>query len=126
MITTLDAIKHWPGLTAATRAALIGACAVRGKNAGYLLEAPPRRRTDETEAAWRALVSNVAPSRAGLTCLMFYPGMRDAFLRFDAEITTSGLDRALLALEPDFRWNMYALNHDTVAARARIAEQIGL
>jgi len=129
-LTTRELIARWPTtmqrdgapcvLSDKVREALLDATSTRGKWKGYLLaSAPSEYKRPRGYLAWQAIVANLAPSRVSTFAVIF---RGDAFLELDSYLLKSGLAAALRAVEPDFRWSLYAYHHDTDAERTALAQ----
>jgi len=129
-LTTRELIAQWPTtmqrnnapcvLSDRMREALLEATSTRGKWKGYLLaSAPSEHKRPRGYLAWQALVANLAPSRVSVFAAIF---RGEAFLELDNYLVKSGLAAALRAVEPDFRWSLYAYHHDTDAERAALTQ----
>ena len=129
-LTTRELIARWPTtmqrdgapcvLSDTMRATLLDAIATRGKWKGYLLaSAPSEQKRSQGYIAWQAIVANLAPSRTSMFAVMF---RGESFLELDSYLTKSGLAAAIRAVEPDFRWSLYAYHHDTDAERAALTQ----
>ena len=128
-LTTRELIARWPTtmqrdgapcvLSDDVREALLEATSTRGKWKGHLLARAPSEQTrPQGYLAWQAIVANLAPSRVSMFAVIF--GSK-AFLELDSYLVKSGLAAALRAVEPDFRWSLYAYHHDTSAERTALA-----
>jgi len=129
-LTTRELIARWPAtmqrdgapciLSDEMRESLLDATSTRGKWKGYLLARAPSEQTrPRGYLAWQAMVANLAPSRVSMFAAIF---RGETFLELDNYLTKSGLAAALRAVEPDFRWSLYAHHHDTGAERAALAQ----
>ena len=131
-LETLDTralIDLWP-LSDDARVALLEAVSTRGKWAGYLLaSAPSEQKRPRGYMAWQAMVSNLAPSRVSMVALIF-ANREGLFDTLSAELDKPhpeiglSIGEALRAVEPDFRWNMYAHRIDTERMRDMLARSL--
>jgi hypothetical protein len=116
-MNTLQLIKKWPGLSDEARRILAKGCASRGKHKGFVRATCPSARDDlEAFVAWQTLVSNLAPSRVNIFSVLIWDEGR-MLERLDSAIEQTKMGEALRAVEPDFRWNLYAHRFDTSKIR---------
>ncbi len=89
--------------------------ASRGKYKGYLLANCP---SDHRKYIWKAMVSYLAPQRAGLMSMMFCPDEdKNKFINIDNLLSTTEIGSMLNAFEPPFRWNLWANRYDSDKAQ---------
>lgn len=119
-MNTQELISRFPKLSQETKQLLSLAISTRGKWKGYVkASAPSVTKAPEANLAWQCLVSNLAPSRVSIGAVIIGDGSR--FAEIDKEIVDSGFAACLRAIEPDFRWNLYAMRHDTDAERKALS-----
>ena len=119
-MNTKQAIEQNPILSDAHKQFLLNAICTRGKYKGYLLaNAPSARTRPEGWLAWQVLVSNLAPARVAAWSLMF-SDQGDKFKGLDDAVNLAGLQFALNACEPAFRWNLWANRYNRDKAQAMV------
>lgn len=69
-------LKEWLEANAPEpiRAAVVAACATKGKNAGRLLSSAPHRAGPEAVGAWRAMMMELCPQRSGFFSIILAAG----------------------------------------------------
>ena len=122
-MTTKQFIEKFPNISEETRAALLSAISTRGKWKDCILEnAPSATKRPDGWIAWQALISNLAPARVSMWSLMLAKDETTArYNSIDKELTDSGLATAINALEPPYRWNLYAHHHNVETERKALA-----
>jgi hypothetical protein len=114
---TQQLIEQWPDFCDSDRADFLSVICKRGKNKGFLLANAPAQSDSLRWAAWSALAGNLAPSRIGICGLLFGGGGASAYSVLDKVVTDNqGFLFALNAVEPAYRWNLWAhrYNSDSV------------
>jgi hypothetical protein len=125
---TQQLIEQWPDLDSDVRTNLLLAVSSRGKNKGFLLANAPAQSDSDKWAAWSALAGNLAPARIGICGLLFGGPSAERYSVLDKVVTDNpGFLLALNAVEPAYRWNLWAhrYNGDAVliAAEDYISER---
>jgi len=124
-VNTQQLIEAWPYFSAEVRDELKGAIATKGKWKGFVLASKPS--LPSRAAAWSALMANLCPGRAGVYSMML--GKSDRVRAMITEIDKNHLNgltflQALNAVEPAFRWNMWALRNDREKVMDYILKQL--
>ena len=93
-----------------SRNAFLSVISSKGKNKGYILANPPK--DNDRKIAWYALIGQLAPVRLSIGFLMFASTEdKEQYNKLDKVATT--LKTCLNAVEPAFRWNLWAMHHDS-------------
>ena len=109
---TKQLIESFPGIDSADKKLLLSAISTRGSHKGFILSnAPSPSKNESRWLAWQVLITNLAPMRASVWSLMF-SGQKDEYKRLDDIVEKTGLAHALNAIEPPFRWNLWAHHND--------------
>jgi hypothetical protein len=123
MKNTQELIERWPYFDEETKIMLLSAISTRGRYKGFLLSNPPsEKETPMRYMAWQALISNLAPSRVSVMGLMLSEH-NYWFNIFDNQFDTSFI-ACINAVEPDFRWNINALNQHPKEERLAAVEKL--
>lgn len=113
-VATLFNTLHERGLLSdEDHKALSSTLSTRGKYKGNLRSSLPKGDTER--GAWRAMMSNCAPQRAGLFSLMIAPeGERKAFDYYDGLLTKllHGRERVVLGVIMPLRFNLLAYHYE--------------
>lgn len=126
-MNTKELIETYPGLSDEARRHLLKAVSTRGKSKGYLLASQPScYKQPDKFVAWTCLVGNLAPARISVFSVAFAPeNVANSYKALDKEVTEcAGFTFALNAVEPAFRWNLWAHRYDQAKAIDFIKEYI--
>ena len=125
-INTAELLALHPGIPEDVRGWLLGACATRGKNKGWLLaNAPNRYDYPERWAAWQYLVPNVQRMATWTLTFAVREGEPEgvAFMRIQESLERGHVQGLVCWTERPYRWFCIPSGMDPDVMNQRIARK---